>query len=657
MSHDVLYARGRRRHPELQSTLLASLSRRLLVRALWPSLACVCAWLTLLARPALGADANIEKQALTLQRRAIEEDSLNVNYPEAVKKLATAISKCGGDKCNATLKGTLYRDLGAMLILNGSVDDGRASFVKALGFDPSLELDPSYKSPMLEGLWSDAKKKAGVGGGAVSAGASAVAEAPPPTEGGSAQPPAGDFAHVPVGAQLVRTPLPVYAEYVGTEKLLRVVVKYRGAGMTDWRPFELRKMDTGYGGLIPCKDVAEGTMQYYIQGYGTSDDPVASSGSRTKPYGVPIKTQLSGQPPSLPGQEAPRQCAQSVGGSDCPPDFPGCHAAKKGPGDDCRKNGECESGQCATGKCVEKKGEGDECEKDGECASGSCSDDKCTAPKKAADETCDSDDDCGSGSCKDGKCSEGSPPKKSSSGAKPSRKIWIGFAVGLEWMALPQSDDVCKLNAVGSAPVNNVGYQCIDPSTSANFPGTNATANNQIILGNSNGDSVGGGLLLGNVRLLASFDYALGMNFLLGARAGYVLFTNPVSNPPPGPAFPPIHLEARVTYLFGKDALASSVAPMLFLAGGASEFDANIAVTVRMSAMPPGTQGAYPAGTRNENAWVTAGPLFGAAGVGVRFLASKGIAFTVAVKGQAAFGGSAGSLFGIAPEVGMQFGF
>jgi hypothetical protein len=530
-----------------------------------------------------------------------------------------------------------------MLILSGSVDDGRAAFVKALGFDPTLELDPSYKSQMLEGLWNEARKRAGSGGGA---GPGNEPEPSPAPESGAAAAPAGDFAHIPAAAELVRTPLPVYAEYVGTERLLRVVVKYRGAGMTDWKPLELRKVETGYGGLIPCKDVAEGVVQYYIQGYGASDDPVASSGSRTKPYSVPIKTQLAGAAPSLPGQEAPKQCAESAGGSDCPPDFPGCHIQKKGGGEECKKNGECESGQCTDGACVEKKADGEDCSKDTECASGSCSDDKCAAPKKGADESCEDDDECASGSCADGKCKGGGAKK--SSGPK-FRRIWVGIAVGLDVMSLPQSDKACVLNGSGLGPANTAGYECVDPTTSANFPGSglkSAAINMSILQGPNEGDSVGGGLLPTNIRILASFDYAITTNILLGARAGYVLNTDPASAP--GPEFPPIHLEARFTYLLGKDAILNPIAPLFLLAAGASEFDASIGVQVALAG------GKAPL---NENAWLTAGPIFGAVGAGARFLVGKNIAITAVIKGQAAFGGSAGSLVGFAPEVGAQLGF
>jgi hypothetical protein len=609
----------------------------------------VVAFATLIGWPAIASDPNVERQAQSLQKKAIEDDSLNLNYPEAIKKLATAISKCGEDKCNPTLKGQLYRDLGAVLILSGSVDDGRAAFLKALTFDASLELDPAYKTPMLEQLWRDAKKKGGApsAGGPAAGGGGAAAEGTspgtPPAEGGASVPPQGDFAHVPAGSQLVRTPLPIYAEYLGTEKLLRVVVKYRGAGMSDWKPLELRKLESGYAGLIPCKDVTAGAMQYYIQGYGTSDDPVAASGTRTKPYSVPIKTELTGPAPSLPGEDAPKQCPESTGGGDCPPDFPGCHAQKKGAGEDCARNGQCESGQCFAGKCVEKKGEGEECDKDGECSSGTCSDGKCTAPKKSSGDSCDSDDDCSSGTCRDGKCTEGGGAGKKSSKVP---KIWIGIGASLDLISLPSSQEVCRLSAAmppaAPKPLNSAGYQCVDPS-GQNFPGTNGTLNDAIKMGV--GDSVAGGFAPGNLRLMASFDYALSMNVLLGARAGYVLFTDPASSP--GPAFPPVHLEARFTYLFGKDALASSIAPFALLAAGLGEFDASFGVQVVVAGMNQ---------PLNENAWIVAGPFFASGGLGLRFLLGSNVAATVALKGEGAFGGSAGFLGGVAPELGMQFG-
>ena len=58
-------------------------------------------------------------------------------------------------------------------------------------------------------------------------------------------------------------------------------MKYKGFGQSDWKTIELKKTDSGYGAMIPCKDVTQGLMQYYIQGFSDQHDPVANSGTRT----------------------------------------------------------------------------------------------------------------------------------------------------------------------------------------------------------------------------------------------------------------------------------------------------------------------------------------------------------------------------------------
>jgi hypothetical protein len=156
---------------------------------------------------------------------------------------------------------------------------------------------------------------------------------------------------------------------------------------------------------------------------------------------------------------------------------------------------------------------------------------------------------------------------------------------------------------------------------------------------------VEGGFVHGPFTIMATLDYALNQNMLLGARVGYEALTIPT-----GPAFAPVHLEARFTYLIGKDALTSKIAPMVFLGAGAGEFDAFVPVNVFVNNAGTVIQG-------KENAWLTAGPVFVAAGGGGRFLLSKKLAATAALKLQGGFGGSAGFLFGFVPELGIQYGF
>jgi hypothetical protein len=404
--------------------------------------------------------------------------------------------------------------------------------------------------------------------------------------------------------------------------------------MGDWKALDLPKLDAGYGGLIPCKDVTQGVMAYYIQGFNAANDPVATSGSRNKPFTVPIKAQITGPAPALPGQDPPKQCSE-MSTAECPPDFPGCNS-KKAIGDDCDKDSQCASNSCVAGKCAEKKAGGDDCQTDDECASGSCSDSKCTNAKKSEGDDCDTDDECDSGTCKEGKC-------KGSGGGKFPR-VWVGASISMDVYVMPGAQDVCSLT---TGHINSAGYRCVDPNSGGAFP-ENAPTSNAIILGRS--DQVQGGFAHGPFTIMASLDYALNANMLLGIRAGYEALTIPT-----GSSFAPVHLEARFTYLFGKDAITQKLAPMIFLGAGAGEFDAFVPVKVFLNEPTPSGGTAIAQG--KENAWITAGPVFVAGGGGARLLLGKKIAATGALKLQGAFGGQAGFLFGVVPELGIQFGF
>jgi hypothetical protein len=599
----------------VQGNLFVAASRRVLF---WV----VVVVASLVTFPAFAANPAVEKEAQALEKKAIEEDFLNVDYASAIKKLQSALAKCDGDKCSSAIKAALHRDLGAMQILGGNEGDGRTSFGQALSFDSSVALDPAYKNPQLEAIWNDVKKKGPPAGGGTEAPASV---GPQPT---------GDFAHTPAAEGPVRTPLPVYAEYSGSEQLARVIVKYKGQGMGDWKALDLPKLDAGYGGVIPCKDVTQGVMAYYLQGFNAANDPVATSGSRNKPFTVPIKAQITGPAPALPGQDPPKQCSE-MATAECPPDFPGCNS-KKAIGDDCDKDSQCASNSCVGGKCAEKKAGGDDCQSDDECSSGSCSDGKCTSAKKSDGDDCDTDDECDSGTCKEGKC-------KGSGGGKFPR-VWVGLNVSMDVYVMPGAQDVCSLT---TGHINSAGYRCIDPNSGGAFP-QNAPTSNAIILGRS--DQVQGGFAHGPFTIMASLDYALNTNMLLGIRAGYEALTIPT-----GSSFAPVHLEARFTYLFGKDAITQKIAPMIFLGAGAGEFDAFVPVQVFLN--EPTASGGTAIAQGKENAWITAGPVFVAGGGGARLALGKKLAATGALKLQGAFGGQAGFLFGVVPELGIQLGF
>ncbi len=555
------------------------------------------------ASSVFAVDKKVETAAKELQRKAIEEDNLATNYDAAAKKLQQAVTKCAGDKCEKALKGALNRDLGAMLLLAGKKDEGIAAFIEALTIDPTLVLDASYKTAALDREWESAKKKAGI---------ETVPEKPekpvkptkptkpttPPVEGAIA----GDFQHTPASGQAVRTPLPIYVEYAGEEKVTKVKAKYKGFGMTDWKTLDLAKVGDGYGAMIPCADVTVGDFKYYIQGINTEGDLGPTSGDRNNAFHVKIVNELDegATAPHLPGQEAPAQCKEA---SDCPPNFPGCK--KEGP------VGPVEGSE-------ELRAEGDACEFDNQCKSKKCNADKCTAPDDRA----------------------------------KFARFWVGVAGDLSFTAISAQTSVCSLDPSKSAsnpPPLNPGYACVDPATGGDYP---LTADQSNALSPTQGNKIkSGGFVFGNIRALASFDYALNRNFMLGGRFGYVFNTFPgryVST-----SFAPVHVELRGSYAIGDNALGKAgYSTVVHLGVGVSQYDGK--VTARVVETDPLTGST--AIERDVNAWQVTSPFFFSVGAAARYAFTPRVATSLGLKFVGAVGGG-GFMPSLAPELGVQFGF
>ena len=526
------------------------------------------------------ADPRTEKEAKDLRQKAIDEDSLALQYPAAIDKLQNALNKCGANNCSPQLRAQLHQDMGAMIFNNNPKDRERAlqSFVDAAKLDASLNLSRDYRTAELDELWGEAKKRAGGGSGGT------------PEPSNTTNP---DWDHTPPAEQQANTPLPIYVKYKGQEKIAKVLVRYKGAQMGGLESAQLNKKDDGgWGGIIPCKDVTEGTLQYYVRAENDAGDQV-KLGDPDHMFKVAIKGNPVDNPPSLPGESPPKPCACPP---DAPPDFPGC-----------QKKDESTEGP-------QGKDEGADCDEDSECKSKQCKKHMCTAPSSA--------------------------PGK-------FRRVWLGVAGALDLDLLPGANDVCLLLNPQATPANSAGYYCVNPNNgNADYPSrTNPAQNSGIQLGKS--DQVKGGFAPGNIRLMVSLDYAFSEHFLLGLRAGYVLNTYPGSAAAnDGKGFTtPVHLELRGTYLFGQDALSKpGLSPMALVGAGMGEYDAKVSVTVIDAS-----------GSRPVDAWLPNGPVFVTVGGGIRYAFSARAAFTGALKFNAAFG-SNGVLPGFAPEIGLQFG-
>lgn len=551
--------------------------------------------LALLLQPsvALAQSRVNEGSARALQKKAMEDDYLNTDFDKAAEKLNQAIAKCGNDKCGVPVRASLKRDLAAVQSAAGHKEQALTAMTEAFKIDAGLQLDPNYKTKELEAIYAEAKKAA----------ASGASSGPPP---------AGDFTHIPPAEQQVRTPIPIYVEYTGSETLKRVQAKYKGVGMTEWKTLELKSLGGGFGATTACADSQIGDFVYFIQGFNDQNDPVASGGDRQNPYKVAVKSEAPGDPPHLPGQSPPTQCADK---GDCPPGLPGCKAA------------------VTIDESLKKEGES--CEEDNECRSSSCRDLKCTAPPE-----------------------DTSAPKR--------KKWWIGVAADFDFSFLSSAQDVCQLYLPAMSTSNpTIPFMGGAPGTPTNTKGYYCTQNGSDYPSHSNpaqaaalvpgqADSVGGGIIPGNIRILASLDYALTTNMMLGIRAGYVARAYTGTQ---APHFPPFHVEARYTYVFGDDPIGKAgIHPMVYIAAGAAPYDSSVSVAVYEK---PNSVGC-PTGAlcqQQVSAWQTGGPLFFAPAGGARWEFVPGVAAMADLKLALAIGGSAGFRFVPTPEVAMQFGF
>jgi hypothetical protein len=566
--------------------------------------------------PPAGAQANkVEVSAKALQKKAMEEDYLMTEFAKAEEKLEKALSQCGTDKCSGPVRAGIRRDLATVQIVGGGDrDKGIGNFVEALKLDPKVQLEKDFRTKELDTAFAEAKKRAAAGGG------TSATPAAPAGGGDTGEQPAGDFVHEPVAEQQIRTAIPVYVEYGGEEPVVRVVARYKGFGMTEWKIVELKKTgEKGWGGVLPCADVQQGTTQYYLQGFNAANDPIATSGDRNNPFKVKVTREKVAEPPHLPGQAPPSQCADT---GDCPPNFPGC---KKAGG------GEVKASE------VKGKDGGEFCEEDSECRSGTCKENKCTEP----------------------------------TGPSKATKVWVGLFGAFDFAFVPSQNDVCKLypptdkdNAL--LPLNDKNYYCVAndgsdyPYRPANAADANArrTENDNLVSGVS--DKVAGGTAFGNVRIMASIDYAATPNLLVGGRLGFVLNKYPAEAAGiDGKNFAPIHLELRGTWVFGDDPLAKKgFAPYVFGGAGVAPFEAAVKVSVVEKTTPrPGST--CPANTdrhcQDVDAWQLAGPGFFTVGGGGRYAFSPRAALMGGLRFNLAFGNSTAPSIG--PELGVVFGF
>lgn len=504
------------------------------------------------------ADRAAETAAKEASKSA-QADHQRTAYNTALKKLLAAVQGCGDTGCTPATAAALLRDVGVMQMGLDEREKALEAFGRARGLDPKIALPALYATADVKQAWDSAT---------------------PATPAAAAPQPAGrDFSHVPATAQQARTPLPIFVEPTTSEALASVVVRYKSGALRSFRRAPLKKMGSGWGGYVPCADVVVGAVTYYIQGFDSAGELVASAGDLRTTFSVPIRETIGGEPPKLPDLAPPSRCSDEE-----------LQALNLGEGERCQEDRQCKSGSCPSGRCK-------------------------AAPVSDAD---------------------------APSGPRQFARIWVGGAGTLDMTLPPARSNPCAL-AGNSSPS---GYWCTTPG-GADYP-ADGTPSSALVAGR--GGNTPRDFTTGGVHITATIDYAINASLLVGLRFGYVAGAYPGSRASDSGKTigPPLHIEARGTWLLGDEPLAhSGLAGYVFGGGGVARFDTPTTVQVGEAAI---------AGARPFQAWLVAGPAFAAVGGGARYAFSPRAAFSTGLGLDLAIGPGAFAAI-LAPEMNVQYGF
>jgi opacity protein-like surface antigen len=335
------------------------------------------------------------------------------------------------------------------------------------------------------------------------------------------------------------------------EETASVELRYMSFGADTWKTLKMERKGSAFRVQIPCDATpSAGTLKFYVQGKDVQGDIIVGWGTKKQPVEMRLVEQSSVEPPSYDDADAPARCPVK---EICPPDFPGCDSGKAAGGTvdwggSCGNSTECKSGLL--------------------CIDGTCE----TAP------SCKVAADCPAGSCVAGKCAV--TPGAGGLSA-PYKKWWLGLHVASDLAWISGGDNVCM-------EAQAQGYVCY-------MSGSRDVPYDPEFFGTTRVGQVSSGVAAATTRFLLSLDYAFAPNIMAGVRAGFAVGGGPPAgkiveyNPDgtvssvtePGTSFLPLHLEARVSYWFGKNVLARpGLRPYVHGGGGLAQVDADVEVSV-----------------------------------------------------------------------------
>lgn len=310
--------------------------------------ATLCAFLLLTLAAPQAASAQISNQKLAEINRVAMEAYNSLDIETAKTMLEEAVRNAEKAGTHGAAMARTYSNLGVVVV--GGLGDGPSgveAFTKALREDANVEPDPIVATPEIMVAFATAKKK--VGARPVETAAAAA-----PVSSGGVE---GNLSHEPAAEQLSQTAVPVFVGKAGL-KASSVKIFYRSLGMSKPKSAKMTETSEGWAYLIPCTDVFEPSVEYFIVAEDDDGDQVGNAGTPEHPVAIPIVSTRTQEAPSLPGQEPPTQCGAPGTVEECPPGLPGCSTGSAQLGDTCRSNSDCASGlACVDEFCAISDGE------------------------------------------------------------------------------------------------------------------------------------------------------------------------------------------------------------------------------------------------------------------------------------------------------------
>jgi hypothetical protein len=300
-----------------------------------------------------GAHAQMSDKKLAEANRVAMEAYNNLDIEAAKKTLEDAVKAAERANAHGPALARTYANLGVVLVGGlGDTAGGTDAFMRALKDDPNVEPDPIVSTPEVMTAFASAKRK--VAGGAAPKPVAPVAPVAAPVVQGPVE---GNLSHTPAPEQLSQTAVPVYVAK-GAVEAETLKIFYRSLGMSKPKSAEMLETDEGFSYLIPCTDVFEPSVEYFIIAEDDDGDQVGNAGTPQHPVVVPVVTSRTQSAPALPGQAPPQQCGAV---EECPPGMPGCSSGNAQLGDTCRNSAECSSGlRCVDDFCSISEGDDDD---------------------------------------------------------------------------------------------------------------------------------------------------------------------------------------------------------------------------------------------------------------------------------------------------------